>query len=240
MKGYYENEELIELRKKQFMTWMLNTKGINLSVAYDYISLLDSEEFRYNLAILGMKESVFLYTDLDDAWLFYDLSIERYEKKVSDDSVFQRKIRPALRLYFNWMMGNHDSNGIKNKYGALSYMYHKLEEEYKQLKYDYEILRENPPKLDIDHEKQIADVFCKIAKKYMESTKNKPENVRTSIKNLLHDIISELEMANIPKDLLKCINHFDDQKVSKVPSYFVNGDLVLEKNVSDDKSITDK
>lgn len=111
------------------------------------------------------------------------------------------------------------------------------EAESKNKEYEKTVVEE----MVVEHEELVANVFCEIAQRYMESCKRKKTDQRTLIKNSLHDIMSQLKMfGRIPNDLQKCINNFDDETTPDIPHVLVQGDYVLQKHVDSEVNHVDE
>ncbi len=62
------------------------------------------------------------------------------------------------------------------------------------------------------YDEAVGRFFAEIARRYMECTKNKDVAGRRQVRQSLRDIIDELKLHDyVPRDVLRCISHFDDK-----------------------------
>lgn len=82
----------------------------------------------------------------------------------------------------------------------------------------------------VEHEQLIADAFSEIAQKYLERNKRKKPELRTKIKESLHDIMSQLKLfKRIDNELIECIDSFDDDSMPTIPQTIKIGTLIMEQ-----------
>lgn len=84
-----------------------------------------------------------------------------------------------------------------------------------------------------DHEGQVVTTFCEIAVLYMEKNKHKSAVQRTSVKNLLHDMMCQLNLfSRVPLEFQVNINDFDDETIPSLTEVKIHKEYVMEKHVA--------
>lgn len=82
----------------------------------------------------------------------------------------------------------------------------------------------------VDHDVIVGKVFSEIAQRYMECNKYKDIAGRREVKRTLRDIMDELKMHSfIPKDLQRCISHFDDREPPVIPTINI-GTIIMDQH----------
>lgn len=140
----------------------------------------------------------------------------------------------------NNLFANSDYNAMKDEIDSLKNLLdaatkerdeanRKLEESEAKVA---EFEKADSEKKIVEHDQMIADVFCEIMQRYMESTRCKSQKRREEVQKSLKDILFELKLDGmISRKMKKCINDFDNPEAPVVPQVIVQGDYVLQKHV---------
>lgn len=85
----------------------------------------------------------------------------------------------------------------------------------------------------LNHDELVGHIFAEIAQRYMDCTKNKDAAGRKEVRQSLRNIIDELKLHSfVPREVQRCIDHFDDKDAPVVPQITVMGDYIQEQQIA--------